>query len=264
MQRFRKKGVPCSRGYCHYAAQSDAVIRCSFLTKQDSHEFLRGHKGSQPCARPTGLADLGLDFSQSDILSSVNKCHDADDKLTLFTTSARWLTLPAGAWDMQSLNWETSTTHPVTHHTTREKRGKWRKFFATQTSNRFLNTTGDRHCWKEKSDCEPEHPGFHWFFWSLTVFDNTESYFTVSPFHYSGVCKPWALGVIYPTAHTAGPLMKAKRIWFLSTQSRYCGWHWLSLPLPTQATTEDFFLQSNISMASKINKSKGKKMPLAL
>lgn len=30
-QRFRKKGVPCSIGYCHYAAQSDTVMKCSFF-----------------------------------------------------------------------------------------------------------------------------------------------------------------------------------------------------------------------------------------
>lgn len=30
-QRFRKKGVPCSIGYCHYAAQSGTVTKCSFF-----------------------------------------------------------------------------------------------------------------------------------------------------------------------------------------------------------------------------------------
>lgn len=55
-------------------------MRHPFLTKQDSHETLRGHGGSQPCVRPTGLADLGWGFSQSGTLSSVKKCHSVGDK----------------------------------------------------------------------------------------------------------------------------------------------------------------------------------------
>lgn len=32
--RFRKKGVPCSIGYCDYAAQSGTVIKCSFFNNR--------------------------------------------------------------------------------------------------------------------------------------------------------------------------------------------------------------------------------------
>lgn len=33
-QKFRKKGVPYSTGYCHYAAQSGTVMKCSFFNNR--------------------------------------------------------------------------------------------------------------------------------------------------------------------------------------------------------------------------------------
>lgn len=143
---------------------------------------------------------------------SVNKRHSANDKWTLFTTSVRypplayreqaslrqwgglWWNLPAE----QSLSWEAPATHPVIGHISRVKEGEGREHFAAQETGRLLNGTGGRHGQNEKSDCKPEHPGFCWVFWSLTVSCHTESYFIAYPCHYSVVCNLQPLEVIYP------------------------------------------------------------------
>lgn len=123
-----------------------------------------------------------------------------------------------------SLQSETPITHSAADNETRVKGEEWRRYFAAQRSN-FWTPQGAGTVETEKSDCKPEYPGFHCFFWSLTVFDHTESYFTVSQCHYSSVCNPRPSGVMYPACLHSGIAWERKSefdFWALGPGATAC------------------------------------------